>query len=77
MAVEEIEKKIKYLKFKLIKLDATFTKNEWFTRHLVTGKDEETNTREDRTSTAALQPVIAVTITANFVKNVFYIFCLC
>jgi hypothetical protein len=58
-------------------MDTTFNKNERFTQHLFTGKDEETNTHEDRTSLDDSQPVVAVMITINFVKNVFYMFCLC
>lgn len=34
-------------------------KNERFTHHLVTGRDEQTNTHEDRTNMDALQPIIA------------------
>jgi len=49
-------------------------KNERFTQHLITGRDEQTNTHEDRTSMDAL---LTVMITINFVKNVFYRFCLC
>jgi hypothetical protein len=58
-------------------VDATFTKNERFTHHLVTGKDEQTTAHEDRTCLDALQPVVVEMITLNFVKNVFYIFFLC
>jgi len=49
-------------------------KNERFTHHLATGRDEQTNTHEDRTSMDAL---LTMMITINFVKNVFYRFCLC
>jgi len=46
-------------------VDATFTKNERFTPHLVAGKDEQTSTHEDRTRLDALQPVVAVIIAIN------------